>query len=206
MDVSVEDVAGVPWQFLRNSACFSLYRARLGLDSQTVLIASTKDDNPNPENVKQLIHESSLSSELESAWAARPLTLLNMAGRTILNRRPIHIPEEAMKALERHHWPGNIRELQNVIERSVIMSGGGELQLADGALKHGRQGNEPPARRTLAECERGHILQTLTDTNWVVGGRHGAAARLGIARTTLLHKMSKLGIDRAAPAVITAPA
>jgi serine/threonine protein kinase len=83
MDVSVEDVAGVPWQFLRNSAYFSLYRAKLESNSQTVLIASAKEDNPNPENIKQLVHESSLSPELESSWAARPLTLLNMAGRTI---------------------------------------------------------------------------------------------------------------------------
>lgn len=67
MDVSVEDVAGVPWQFLRNSAYFSLHRARLESNSQTVLIASTKHDNPNPQNIQQLIHESNLSPQLESA-------------------------------------------------------------------------------------------------------------------------------------------
>jgi transcriptional regulator with GAF, ATPase, and Fis domain len=81
---------------------------------------------------------------------------------------------------------------------------GKELELAEGALKHGRYGAERPARRTLAECERGHILQTLTDTNWVVGGRDGAAARLGIARTTLIHKMKKLRIEPGAPEALAA--
>ena len=66
-------------------------------------------------------------------------------------------------------------------------------------MKNSRLAAEPPARRTLTECERGHILQTLNDTNWVVGGRDGAAARLGIARTTLIHKMRKLGIERVVP-------
>jgi transcriptional regulator with GAF, ATPase, and Fis domain len=121
-----------------------------------------------------------------------------------VNRCSMDIPEGVMKALERHNWPGNIRELQNVIERSVIMSTGKELQFAEGAFRPGRHGAEPPARRTLAECERGHILQTLTDTNWVVGGRDGAAARLGIARTTLIHKMKKLRIEPGAPEALAA--
>jgi transcriptional regulator of acetoin/glycerol metabolism len=86
------------------------------------------------------------------------------------------------------------------------MSDGGEVELANGALKHGRSSAEPSAPRTLAECERGHILRTLTDANWVVGGRDGAAARLGIARTTLIHKMKKLGIEQTASVAHTAPA
>jgi transcriptional regulator of acetoin/glycerol metabolism len=96
-------------------------------------------------------------------------------------------------ALVRHDWPGNIRELQNFIQRSVIMTSGAELgapvaELADRRLSI-------PAS-TLADAERAHIISTLHETNWVVGGRDGAAVRLGVLRTTLIAKMRKLGISR----------
>jgi transcriptional regulator with GAF, ATPase, and Fis domain len=112
-----------------------------------------------------------------------------------LGRQIEHIPQETMSALSSYHWPGNIRELQNLIERAVILSDDGVLP------------NPLPARgyegvlsapTTLKESERALILQTLQTAGWVVGGGKGAAARLGLKRTTLLSRMSKLGISRAA--------
>jgi transcriptional regulator with GAF, ATPase, and Fis domain len=105
-----------------------------------------------------------------------------------------HVPDEVLTTLVRYDWPGNIRELQNFIERSVILTKGAELQapIADLATKRGLI----PDGRTLAGAERAHIVSVLRDTNWVVGGRNGAAARLGLLRTTLIAKMRKLGISR----------
>ena len=106
------------------------------------------------------------------------------------------IPDDVMQALERYHWPGNIRELQNFIERSVILTRGVELRppLAQLTNQQIPDGNA----RTLADAERAHILAALRKTNWIVGGRNGAAARLGLNRTTLIAKMRKLGISREA--------
>lgn len=107
-----------------------------------------------------------------------------------------HVPDEVMNALTRHDWPGNVRELQNVIERAVILSRGPDLQLASGELKRRPEEIAPPAvSRTLAEAERDHILNVLNESNWTLGGRNGAAARLGVARTTLIYRMQKLGIN-----------
>jgi formate hydrogenlyase transcriptional activator len=114
-----------------------------------------------------------------------------------LRRRIDTIPAEAMEALTHYHWPGNVRELQNVIERAVILSPGPVLCLALDQLPGSRLATRAPARvRTLEEVEREHILQVLQDTKWVIGGPHGAAARLGLRRTTLLYRMEKLGITR----------
>ena len=103
------------------------------------------------------------------------------------------VPDDVMEALQGHHWPGNIRELQNFIERSLIMATGSVLRPNLGELS-------PPQAaglvRTLADAERVHILETLRQTNGVVGGAGGAAARLGLPRTTLLAKMQKLGLSR----------
>ena len=105
------------------------------------------------------------------------------------------VPDDVMEALQRHHWPGNIRELQNFIERSLIMATGS-------VLRPNLEELSPPqaARfvRTLADAERAHILETLRQTNGVVGGADGAATRLGLPRTTLLAKMQKLGLSREA--------
>jgi formate hydrogenlyase transcriptional activator len=108
-----------------------------------------------------------------------------------------HIPSEVMEVLKLHDWPGNVRELQNVLERAVIMCEGPELRLPSGELKHMVKTSTPAAAQTLAEAERGHILQVLRQASWVVGGRDGAAARLGLPRTTLIYRMRKLGIDQA---------
>ena len=105
-----------------------------------------------------------------------------------------YIPDVVMEALKRHDWPGNVRELQNVIERAVIMTTGPVLQLQTRGLMTQSAGSVLP--RTLEDAERAHITKTLYETNWVVGGRGGAAVRLGLARTTLIAMMQRLGIRR----------
>jgi formate hydrogenlyase transcriptional activator len=107
------------------------------------------------------------------------------------------IPSETMEALTRYAWPGNIRELQNLMERAVILSPGPVLHVPLGDLDVRATGGQRrgPAR-TLEEAERAHIVATLTDTNWVVAGAKGAAARLGMNRSTLQFRMKKLGIMR----------
>src|SRR5580700_6035611 len=104
-----------------------------------------------------------------------------------------HIPPKMMSALSSYHWPGNIRELQNLIERAVILSNNGVLH--DPLPTTGAVGvfNLPT---TLKDSERALILQTLQTVGWVIGGAKGAAARLGLKRTTLLNRMSRMGISR----------
>jgi formate hydrogenlyase transcriptional activator len=139
-----------------------------------------------PEDIRLLVHHFAMD------YAARM-------------HKPIKaISEEFMAACARHSWPGNVRELQNFIERSVILSTGavlsGSLPEVTGTLKLS------PAV-TLEEAERSHILQILEQTEGVVGGRDGAAARLGLPRTTLIAKMKRLGISsQRSPALARATA
>jgi formate hydrogenlyase transcriptional activator len=107
------------------------------------------------------------------------------------------ISSETMNALLRYPWPGNIREMQNVIERAVILSRGSVLHVPLVDLKR-RMGEVPEANglATLEEVERKHILAVLEQTNWVFGGPNGAAERLGLKRPTLQFRMQKLGIAR----------
>jgi formate hydrogenlyase transcriptional activator len=107
-----------------------------------------------------------------------------------------NIPPETMSALTSYEWPGNIRELQNFIERSVILSAGAVLCPPLAELKRCIEVESMEAV-TLEEAERDHIRKTLEQTRWVVAGPHGAAARLGIKRSTLYFRMQKLGISRA---------
>jgi formate hydrogenlyase transcriptional activator len=109
-----------------------------------------------------------------------------------MNRRITSIPTESMNALARYHWPGNIRELQNFIERAVILSTGSALQVPVRELKRGPVGASVV---TLEAAEREAIERALHDAGGKVGGDSGAAAKLGMKRTTLQNKMRKLGID-----------
>ena len=116
-----------------------------------------------------------------------------------MNKRIETISTETMTVLSRYHWPGNIRELENLIERAVILSRGSRLEVPLTELKERSKVDPSDAPRpltTLEEAEREHIRQALQHSNWMVGGRSGAAARLGMKRTTLQSKMTKLGIHR----------
>jgi formate hydrogenlyase transcriptional activator len=106
-----------------------------------------------------------------------------------------NILPETMSALSSHQWPGNIRELQNFIERSVILSAGQILRPPLADLKRSPAA-ESTGAITLEEAERDHILKTLEHTKWLVAGPNGAAARLGMKRSTLYFRMQKLGISR----------
>jgi len=111
-------------------------------------------------------------------------------------RKPIQaISEEFMAGLERHPWPGNIRELQNFVERSLILSTGPVLNGSLSELTNTIQHAALLAPVTLEQAERSHILQTLLETEGVLGGRNGAAARLGLPRTTLISKMKRLRLN-----------
>ena len=112
-----------------------------------------------------------------------------------LKKQISSIPAEIMAALTNYHWPGNVRELEHFIERAVILTRGDSLEVSLAELKS----SEPaPVTElaTLHDAERDHILRALEETNWIVGGPQGAAARLGMKRTTLQSKMQKLGIGR----------
>jgi formate hydrogenlyase transcriptional activator len=127
-----------------------------------------------------------------------------------MNKKIKTIPAETMTLLQSYHWPGNIRELQNVIERAVILSATPVLQVSLNELEPRSIGTSPdtaaaPAaesaaakdmRRLLQEAERVHIVKVLNQTNWVVAGPNGAAIRLGMKRSTLQVRMQKLGITR----------
>ena len=117
-----------------------------------------------------------------------------------MNKRIDAIPTETMNALTRYHWPGNIRELENFIERAVILTRGSSLAVPLAELRPQRNGHDGGVRSvsTLEEAEREHIRQALQQANWLVGGPAGAAAKLGMKRTTLQSKMTKLGIERPA--------
>jgi formate hydrogenlyase transcriptional activator len=106
-----------------------------------------------------------------------------------------HISPETMSSLVSYQWLGNIRELQNFIERSVILTSGNVLHFPLTSLK-GAAAAESIGAITLEDAERDHILKTLEQTRWVVSGPNGAAARLGIKRSTLYFRMQKLGISR----------
>jgi formate hydrogenlyase transcriptional activator len=112
-----------------------------------------------------------------------------------MKKRIETIPVEAMKAMQAYPWPGNVRELGNFIERAVILSTGSDLVVPLSELKSPTTPSHDSVV-TLEEAERKHILQVLRDSRWTLGGPGGAAARLGMKRTTLHSKMRKLGIVR----------
>ncbi len=106
-----------------------------------------------------------------------------------------HISPETMSELTSYPWPGNIRELQNFVERSVILSSGNVLDSPLASLRNAAE-VESLGPITMEDAERDHIRKTLEQTRWVVAGPNGAAARLGIKRSTLYFRMQKLGISR----------
>ena len=117
-----------------------------------------------------------------------------------MKKRLESVPRETMAALTSYNWPGNIRELQNLVERGVILSRGSTLEIPLTELRRqSRSTNQVNNATTLEAVERDHILRVLSETRWVIGGPSGAAARLGMNRTTLNHRMRKLGISRPQP-------
>jgi formate hydrogenlyase transcriptional activator len=117
--------------------------------------------------------------------------LTTLAAR--MDKKVLEIPRGSLQMLTRYEWPGNIRELQNFIERAVIRSMGSELDLPIDELILDAQ-PQIGTSQTLVEAERDHIVYVLRQARGVVGGRNGAAARLGLPRTTLISRMQKLGI------------
>jgi formate hydrogenlyase transcriptional activator len=111
---------------------------------------------------------------------------------TRMSKQISKIANEALDTLMGYAWPGNIRELQNLIERAVILTNSDVLQLPP--LRPCMLSRAKPV--TLAEAERDHVLKALNDSNWVVGGKSGAAARLGVKRTTLMERMRRDGLYR----------
>ena len=124
-----------------------------------------------------------------------------------MHKRITAISEEFMAACVRHSWPGNVRELQNIVERSVILSTGPLLRGSLPELTNPVVSKWPKASApvTLKQAEGSHILETLQQTDGVVGGPNGAAVRLGLPRTTLIAKMKRLGINfrRKSPVLIS---
>ncbi|HMB27030.1 MAG TPA: sigma 54-interacting transcriptional regulator, partial [Blastocatellia bacterium] len=112
-----------------------------------------------------------------------------------LKKRIEAIPAEVMTAITNYRWPGNVRELEHFIERAVVLTPGPELEVSLSELKSSAPA-VPVKISTLEDAERGHIIRALDEADWVIGGPNGAAARLGMKRTTLQSKMQKLGISR----------
>jgi len=115
-----------------------------------------------------------------------------------MDKRIETIPPDVMPALTRWHWPGNIRELENFMERAVILSAGPSLRAPLAELQQLEYADGPPSTQseTLEFAEREHILRALREAKGMIGGPDGAAARLGLKRTTLNSKIKKLGIER----------
>jgi PAS domain S-box-containing protein len=113
-----------------------------------------------------------------------------------MGRKIESIPKKTMDALTRYTWPGNIRELQNLMERAVLLSPGPWLRVPLGEIVTGSEHCAVSSGNVLEQVEREQIMQALRESNWVVGGARGAAGRLGLKRTSLAYKMQKLGISR----------
>jgi formate hydrogenlyase transcriptional activator len=164
------------------------------------------------QNLLQMVHDRRFRADLYYRLNVFPIDLPPLRARSEdipalvehfifkfsreMNKPIESIPAEVMEVLRLHDWPGNIRELENFIKRAVIMTTGTALRPIFGELKRLPSQASPAAKRTLAEAERDHINEVLRDTRWVLGGDNGAAARLGMPRTTLVYRMRKLGIAR----------
>jgi formate hydrogenlyase transcriptional activator len=164
------------------------------------------------QSLEQLVHERRFRSDLYYRLNVFPILLpplrerredipalvrlfVEQAARKLHKEIPV-IPVEAQQALTQHDWPGNIRELQNVIERAVILSTGPLLFVPSQSLNRSSRA-EHVTLKTLDDLQRQHILETLKETKGMIGGPRGAAAYLGVKRTTLLYRMKRLGIAAA---------
>jgi formate hydrogenlyase transcriptional activator len=187
---------------------------RLG-SSQTIrvdvrIVAATN------QNLAQMVNERRFRADLYYRLNVFPITLPPLRDRRddipLLVRHFVRefaermhkdiegVPDGVMDTLCLHDWPGNIRELQNFIERSVLVTAGRLVQAPLAELTRMAPSMPNEAKGTLVELERAYIAETLRKTNWVVGGRAGAAAKLGLPRTTLIARMQKLRILRQTPA------
>jgi formate hydrogenlyase transcriptional activator len=188
------------------------------LGSSTTIRTDVRVICATHQNLKEMIDEHQFRADLFYRLSVFPIALpplrdrpedirllvhhfaMDYAGRM---RKPITaIAEQFMEALAQHSWPGNIRELQNCIERSVILSKGTVLNGSLTGLTSARIASAPV---TLEEAESSHILQTLRETGGVVGGPNGAAARLGLCRTTLISKMRRLRINHGQSSALPVP-
>jgi len=163
-------------------------------------------------NLGQMVEEQTFRSDLYYRLKVFPITVPPLRERPgdipllvrhfaqkfaqRMKKRIETIPSEAMKALQNYSWPGNVRELENFVERAVILTHGSDLYVSLAELKRAPSHVENSGATTLEQAERDHILKVLRETNWVIGGAAGAAAKLGMKRTTLHSKMQKLGIAR----------
>jgi formate hydrogenlyase transcriptional activator len=182
------------------------------------LVAATNCD------IEKMVSERSFRRDLYYRLNVFPVTLPPLRERTEdipllvrffaqkfasrMGKQILSISAETGAALLRYHWPGNVRELENVIERAVILSQGPDLEIPLSELKpqsHAPSVPSPPSHQpqeraenssTLEDIERQHIVRVLQETGWIVSGPTGAAARLGMKRTTLQARMRKLGISR----------
>lgn len=113
-----------------------------------------------------------------------------------LGKRINNVPDTVLELLSYHDWPGNIRELQNFVERAIITSPADTLLPRAGELESLSHSSHIRHHQSLYDAERAHIARTLVEANWVLGGRNGAAYRLGLPRTTLISRMQRLGLSR----------
>jgi len=175
------------------------------LRAEVRVIAATNQD------LARMVEEKTFRADLYYRLSVFPIALPPLRDRkedipALVNyfvrkfSRPIgkaidQVPDDIMDVLTAHHWPGNIRELQNFVERSVIVTQGRVLSPRTTELRLLMQAAMSGPSQRLSDAERAHILRILKETNWLVGGRDGAASRLGVPRTTLISRMQKLGIS-----------
>jgi formate hydrogenlyase transcriptional activator len=172
------------------------------------LIAATHRDLPG------MVKQSAFREDLYYRLNVFPISVPALRQRTVdipklvrhftelyarrMNKRIDEIPSETMDALVRYTWPGNVRELQNFIERAVILSPHSVLRAPTFELDASVPMARSESMTGLQEVERDHIIRALEASNWVVGGRNGAAERLGMKRTSLVYRMQKLRVRRPA--------
>src|SRR5262249_47275107 len=129
-----------------------------------------------------------------------PALVMYFAGRFAqkMGRKAPSVTQTVMERLTRYEWTGNIRELQNVLERAVVLSTGDTLLIGENTVPAASMA-AGPSNRSLEEIERSHILEALRKTNWVINGSSGAAERLGLNPNTLRSRLKKMGIKRPFP-------